>query len=103
MKMNDCQVYEALCIAGISVFVKYYHLTSNELLPRWQVAAIVAEKEGYTFKASLAKVNASRRIIENGESERTMLYIVHSPRVPYWIRRQANTYLAEAIENEVLP
>jgi len=63
---------------GIECFIRDFYLFKDETLRNKDIAIILEEKYGYTYKACLSRTTKARRIIRSQEDlASTLSYIVY--------------------------
>ncbi|HUU40805.1 MAG TPA: hypothetical protein VMW42_07685 [Desulfatiglandales bacterium] len=80
---------------GIECFIRDFHLFRDETLTNKDVAIILEEKYGYTYKACSSRTTKARRIIRSREDLTSALsYIVYDAvKVTEQIKEDARTLL----------
>ena len=80
---------------GIECFIRDFHLFKDETLRNKDVAIILEEKYGYTYKACLTRTSKARRIIRSREDLAPALSFIafDAVKVTEQIKEDARTLL----------
>lgn len=91
--MENKRLTRYLNSVGKECFVTYFSLFNDNSMTNQEIAEIIQEEKGYTYKACSSRTGHARMIIREGGSIEALTIISKSNRLDYEIIKKAESYL----------
>ena len=95
--MDDRQLERNLRSVGKECFVAYFDQFKNQQLSNQDIASLIQEKQGYTWKSCLSRTSHARSIIRKGRAKDALENIRDSDGVREQLIRDKAARLAASL------